>query len=184
MSISKTVCPVCEEGRLTEEVYQGEIQHNGAKLMVIGLERCRCDTCGADPVLVEQIKRNQVRKADARRTADGLLCAQEIRAVREAMHLSQAQAAEIFGGGANAFSKYERGEVAQSVAMDRLIRLVRDIPDAIQLLASYADVHIGATRHSTDYVAAYTFTATVKSTASKAHTRVLVNSPGIYGKAA
>ena len=37
MNISKTVCPVCEEGRLTEEVCVGEIQHNGSKLMVSGL---------------------------------------------------------------------------------------------------------------------------------------------------
>jgi HTH-type transcriptional regulator / antitoxin MqsA len=184
MSISKTVCPVCDEGRLTEEVYVGEIHHNGAKLMVSGLERCRCDTCAADPVLAEQIKRNQLRIADARRTVDGLLCAQEIRAAREAMQLSQAQAAEIFGGGANAFSKYERGEVAQSVAMDRLIRLTRDFPEAVQLLASYAGVSICTTRGSTGYVAAHTITATVARTAGKARTRVLVNSPGIYAEAA
>jgi len=64
-----------------------------------------------------------VKAVAAKRRADGLLSPEEIRHAREALGLTQHKAAEVFGGGRNAFSKYERGEVAQSVAMDRLIRL-------------------------------------------------------------
>ena len=65
------VCPVCERGTLSAERYSEQIQHNGKSLTVEDLERCRCDTCDADPVLTEQIRRNQVRICDAKRQADG-----------------------------------------------------------------------------------------------------------------
>jgi len=38
--------------------------------------------------------------------------------------LSQREASELFGGGPNAFSKYERGEIIQSKSTDVLMRLV------------------------------------------------------------
>jgi len=48
----------------------------------------------------------------------------------------------IFGGGANAFSKYERGEVIQSVPMDRLLRLVARYPVLLVELALKAGVRV------------------------------------------
>src|SRR5690606_39913720 len=60
------------------------------------------------------------------------------RDARETLRLTQGQAAELFGGGANAFSKCERGDVIQSVAMDRLIRLSLAFPFALDLLRGFA----------------------------------------------
>ena len=82
-----------------------------------------CEGCGREFVATEQIRRNDEVILAAKRRADGLLSPEDIRHAREALGLTQHKAAEVFGGGRNAFSKYERGEVAQSVAMDRLIRL-------------------------------------------------------------
>jgi HTH-type transcriptional regulator/antitoxin MqsA len=144
MNATSIECPVCEQGQLTPETYNDEFQYNGSTVAVRGLERHRCSVCHAKPILRGEIKRNQIRIADAKRVSDGLLTADEIRRVRELVHMSQADAARIFGGGTNAFSKYERGEVAQSVAMDRLLRLIRDIPGAAQLAASYAGITLGS----------------------------------------
>jgi HTH-type transcriptional regulator/antitoxin MqsA len=143
MNTADIECPACEQGKLTPETYDDVFQNNGAPIQVHGLERYRCSVCSAQPIFKDQIKRNQLRIADAKRESDGLLTAEEIRRVREFAHISQSEAALIFGGGANAFSKYERGEVAQSVAMDRLLRLIRDVPGAVQLVASYAGVSLG-----------------------------------------
>ena len=180
MSISNNVCPVCEEGRLTVESYDGEIKHNGAALAVHGLERCRCDVCGADPVLTEQIRRNQIRIADARRVHDGLLTCEEIREARELVGISQAEAAKIFGGGTNAFSKYERGEVEQSVAMDRLIRIARDLPEAAQFLAAYAGVSISHSYASAGYVAACRSWSVAKRVISNNRARLTLVHSGEY----
>jgi len=119
-----TLCPVCDSGKLDTRTYSDTFKHNGQPLQVHGLEGCECAVCGADPILPDQIKRNQARIADAKRRADGMLSGLEIRQVREQLGLTQRQAAEIFGGGAKAFAKYERGEVVQSAAMDSLLRLV------------------------------------------------------------
>jgi HTH-type transcriptional regulator/antitoxin MqsA len=162
-------CPFCEQGHLTPETYDDEFQYNGSTVAVRGLERHRCSVCDAEPILRHQIKRNQVRIADAKRASDGLLAADEIRGIREFLQMSQSDAARIFGGGTNAFSKYERGEVAQSVAMDRLLRLIRDIPGAAQLAASYAGVTLGnAAPIDKPYVARRTTIAPVSRRLPKA----------------
>jgi HTH-type transcriptional regulator/antitoxin MqsA len=132
------ICPVCEQGTLSPETYSEDIRHNGATLTVSGLERCRCSHCDADPVLRDQIRRNQVRLCDARRLADGLMTGEKIRALRERFGLSQPDAAAVFGGGANAFSKYERGEVTQSLPMDRLLRCSEAFPLLVDYLRRVA----------------------------------------------
>lgn len=124
----KEICPVCDEGRLTPELYDHQVRHGKLLVTVTGLERSRCLACGADPVSPAQIRRNQQKIADAKRRAAGLLTGGEIRATRELLGLSQPEAAAIFGGGANAFSKYERGEVIQSESMDSLLRLIAANP--------------------------------------------------------
>src|SRR5699024_9109270 len=61
-------------------------------------------------------------------------------AVRKQFDLTQQGAALLFGGGTNAFSKYERGDVIQSVAMDRLLRLTSRLPFTLPMLAQFAGV--------------------------------------------
>jgi HTH-type transcriptional regulator / antitoxin MqsA len=146
-------CPICGRGSLSAETYSDEIRHNDQTLVVSDLEGSRCDTCNADPVLTEQIKRNQIRISDAKRRADGLLASADIKAIRERLRLSQPEAAALFGGGANAFSKYERGEVAQSVPMDRLMRAVAAFPFLVEFLRAASGSEV-STAHAAGYTAA------------------------------
>ena len=136
MTETSLICPVCESGALQPHRYSDTFQHQGKNLVVDDLEGYLCPECGADPVFEDQIRRNHVRISDARREADGLLTGKQIRRLREHLGLRQRDASALFGGGANAFSKYERGEVIQSVAMDRLLRLVGRYPALLQELAS------------------------------------------------
>src|SRR5690625_613092 len=106
---SELICPVCEKGHLTPQTYSEELEYRGKTLRVDGLEGYLCDTCGADPVFEDQIRRGDAKFQDARRQADGLLMGSDIRDFRKSFRLTQQQASKIFGGGTNAFSKYERG---------------------------------------------------------------------------
>jgi DNA-binding transcriptional regulator YiaG len=72
----------------------------------------------------------------AKRSYDGLLTPDEIHRSRRLLKLTQEEASKVFGGGANAFSKYERGEVTQSAAMDRLIRLCVNHPELVDEIRS------------------------------------------------
>lgn len=134
MSKQLMICPVCEEGHLHEDHFAGDFKHGNQTVHVDALECYRCDICGAAPVLEDQIRRNHLKVADAKRRMDGLLSGDEIKATREFLHLSQSEAAELFGGGANAFSKYERGDVLQSKPMDRLLRLTARFPFLLNAL--------------------------------------------------
>lgn len=131
-------CTQCGGGILRASTWTVDLDHGGSSIRVSDLECHVCDHCGADPVYPDQIRRNERRIADARRVRDGLLTGNKIRAAREALGMTQAQAAQLFGGGANAFSKYERGDVIQSVAMDRLIRVVMALPSVVDMLRDFA----------------------------------------------
>ncbi len=137
MTSGVILCPICDVGSLKAARYSGLFSHNGRKILVEGLEKYECSECDGDPILTDQVRRNQIKIADARRRTDGLLASGEIRRIRERLGLSQSAAANVFGGGENAFSKYERGEVVQSYQMDRLLRLALDLPASLALLAHY-----------------------------------------------
>jgi len=111
-------------------------------LTVHGLEHSVCDVCGEEPVLTAQIRRNQKKVADAKRRADSLLTSENILTVRQRLGLTQQDAAALFGGGANAFSKYERGDVIQSVPMDRLLRLMDICPFLLPVLQKVAGAEV------------------------------------------
>ncbi|MOA63135.1 Antitoxin MqsA [compost metagenome] len=52
-----------------------------------------------------------------------------IKAVRKQLKLTQKQAGEIFGGGPNAFSRYEKGDVDAPTPLVKLFRLLRKHPE-------------------------------------------------------
>ena len=137
--MNKDICPICETGTLSDQVHTGELQYRDRTVRVPDLEYSQCNNCGADPVLAKQAKRNQVRYSDAKRAIDGLLSSSDIRKARRYLGLTQHAASSVFGGGLNAFSKYERGEVIQSEAMDKLIRISCRYSEAWEYLNSIYD---------------------------------------------
>lgn len=104
----------------------------------VNVEHSACQNCGYEVIFTEQIKRNDCILRDAWRKIDGLLTAQEIVDLRNKLGLTQQEAAKIFGGGVNAFSKYERSEVIQSVAMDKLMRSALEVPGIFSWLKQQA----------------------------------------------
>ena len=51
--------------------------------------------------------------------------------VRRKLDLDQRQAAELFGGGINAFSRYENGKTKPSLALVKLLKLLDRHPDLL-----------------------------------------------------
>lgn len=134
------ICPLCDEGELEVVEYTDSFKHGTKQIEVSGLLGCECDLCGGEPILPEQITYNQIKISDAKRVEAGLLSSAEIKAIRARLHISQREASLIFGGGQKAFSKYERGDVIQSEAMDKLLRLAKMSSEAFALLKSEAQV--------------------------------------------
>lgn len=130
-------CDECGSSDFEVHIEPDEFQRNGQSF-IADMEYSVCQQCGDEVIFTEQIKRNDCVLRDAWRKIDGLLTAQEIVALRNKLGLTQQEAAKVFGGGINAFSKYERSEVIQSIAMDKLMRLALEMPDVFLRLKQQA----------------------------------------------
>lgn len=125
----KTLCSLCGEGHMTPRTENTVTEYKGQQ-GTVALQYTECDVCGSEIAGEADGRANKRAVLSYRKTVDGLLTGEEIRAIREKYQLTQAQAAKLFGGGPVAFSKYENDGVAHSEAMDNLLRLVRRSEEA------------------------------------------------------
>ncbi|NKC13646.1 MAG: YgiT-type zinc finger protein [Gammaproteobacteria bacterium] len=139
MSNSDYLCPVCGEGNLHAHVGKNPVEYKG-RATELELHFSLCDACGSEQADAGQTRTNKRLMNAFKKRADGLLTGVEVRGLRERLGLSQAEAAQIFGGGPVAFSKYETDDVVQSEAMDKLLRLAVGLPAALELLRHRAGV--------------------------------------------
>lgn len=131
-----TQCKFCNRDTAVEKTEKMPFNYNGKLIEYTDYFTC-CRQCGEEYTTYEQATKGDNSLKEAKRQADGLLSPDEIKALRKAFALTQAQAAQVFGGGKNAFAKYERGEVRQSVAMDKLLRVVQKHPELINELSTH-----------------------------------------------
>ena len=130
---AQELCPICGEGHVTASVQMVEYEYKGHRAELPSHYK-QCDTCTSDFAGMAESKQNKRIVMAFRKQVEGLLTGDEITALRKQYQLTQAQAAKLFGGGPVAFSKYENDDVAQSEAMDTLLRLVRRSPEAFWAL--------------------------------------------------
>ena len=131
---NKHDCPQCGTDNINRIVYSDTVDFRGMELDVEGMQESKCNHCHYKWTSAEQHNHNEttIRAAysiirDKLRTTSGLLLGKDIANKRRDLGLNQREAAVLFGGGYNAFNKYESGEVLQSFAMDRLLRLTSAI---------------------------------------------------------
>jgi HTH-type transcriptional regulator/antitoxin MqsA len=130
------LCPMCGEGQLVEHTHERHYKIEGLAYVVSGLRHSLCSHCGEDITTPDQSRHNkrviiEARdRAVAERDAVQRLTPADILRIRKTLGLTQVQAARVFGGGPNAFGKYENAEVAPSDGMEKLLRLADQLPEA------------------------------------------------------
>ncbi len=142
---SFAACPVCGEGHLHSKIDSNEVTYKDVT-RAIALHYSVCDECGSEQAGEDEARLNKREMMSFRKQVDGLLSGAEIRAIRNRLHINQAEAARIFGGGPVAFSKYENDDVAQSESMDKLLRVADAVPSAFFWLAHQAGEVLAAAR--------------------------------------
>lgn len=166
-------CPFCEKGTLHASTRVELHPHGGKSVSVEGFRFSSCDACGEEMVRAEEARANTRLIADACLAADGKMSTCGIQSFRMRHGLTQARASELFGGGSNAFSKYERGEVLPSKPMDVLMRLYDALPEV--------RAHLGeakADRYSSDHWTAYeTTVVSFGRTKQRPSSLVVANEP-------
>jgi HTH-type transcriptional regulator/antitoxin MqsA len=137
--VNERKCPVCDEGLLRPQTDKNTVDYKGQSAE-LDLHYSVCDACGSEQTDASQMRTNKRAMLAFKKRVDGLLSGEEVRALRRRLNLSQGEAAKAFGGGPVAFSKYESDDVAQSEAMDKLLRLVATMPDALHFLQRQAEL--------------------------------------------
>lgn len=134
-------CPACGEGTLQARA-DAEIVEYGGKTGELTLLYAVCDHCGAELTGAEDSRNNKRAMNALKKSIDGLLSGNEIRAFRKRLRLNQKLAARLLGGGPVAFSRYESDDIVQSAAMDTALRLCIASPSNLLTLAQQKGIDL------------------------------------------
>lgn len=149
------VCPVCEAGEIRVTTKDLDFEYKGFRSTFPNRKAFECPVCG-ESFLDEREERALERSlTDARRRADGLLTSDEIRAIRRRLALTQIGFAKVLGVGEKNFARYESGQATQGRATDNLLRILRERPDTIRVIAARSGVNLKGEIEEWDSFAEY-----------------------------
>ena len=125
-------CPVCGAAELIHDTRNLPCTYKGETHVVAAVTGDFCPAC-AESILDAGETNRVMREMDAfsQQVNEAIVDPAVIVTVRKKLNLDQRQAAEIFGGGINAFSRYENGKTKPPVALIKLLRLLDRHPNLI-----------------------------------------------------
>lgn len=125
-------CPVCGAAELVRDTRDVPYVYKGEATTIAAVTADFCPACGesitdaaeTDRVMCEMQAFNQ--QVNAAIVDPGF-----ITSVRRKLDLGQREAAELFGGGVNAFSRYENGRTKPPVALVKLLKILDRHPELL-----------------------------------------------------
>ena len=123
-------CPICSEGILRDGKSKRQLEYRG-RIYEFMARGAFCDHCHDG--FPEHDAREEAAWLVFRDRVDAEEVA-ELARIRKKLGLTQQQAAKLAGGGKNAFSRYERGQVKPVAAVTNLFRLLDRHPDLLREL--------------------------------------------------
>jgi HTH-type transcriptional regulator/antitoxin MqsA len=125
-------CPSCSNAELVRYTRDMPYTYKGESTVISDVTGDFCPSCGemilefAESVRTSTVMLNFNKEVNA-----SIVDPSFIIRVRKKLALDQREAAEIFGGGVNAFSRYETGKTKPTVALVKLLRLLDRHPDLL-----------------------------------------------------
>jgi HTH-type transcriptional regulator/antitoxin MqsA len=128
-------CPYCAGQALEDKTLDMPYDYKGESTVIKNVVGQVCPRCGEVFLAHEQARKVSDAMAAFNKKVNAAAVDPEfIRGVRKKLHLDQKEAGEIFGGGVNAFSRYENGKTMPPVALVKLFRLLDVHPEMLSLL--------------------------------------------------
>ena len=90
-----------------------------------------CGACGEGILEPEDGKAVQKEIQHNKSQIDGILTPDEVKFIREMLNISQKEASLRFGGGINAFNRYEQGVTPLPKPLSQLLVILKNHPDQI-----------------------------------------------------
>ncbi len=128
-------CPVCGAVELIHDTRDISYAYKGESTMIPAVTGEFCPACGEVVLNREHGDRySEMIGVFQRQVNSAFVDPGYITQVRRKLDLDQRQAAELFGGGVNAFSRYENGKTKPPLALVKLFKLLDRHPDLLDEL--------------------------------------------------
>ncbi len=125
-------CPVCGAAELIHDTRDLPYTYKGETTVIAAVSGDFCSAC-AESILdaTESSRVMREMRAFSKQVNAAIVDPGFITTVRKKLDLDQREAAEIFGGGVNAFSRYENGKTKPPLALVKLFKLLDRHPDLL-----------------------------------------------------
>lgn len=147
--MNNEICPICGEQALKHEARPVPYTYKG-HTFTIDQPAEWCAACGEGIIQPEDNKAVQASIQEEKARIDGLLTPQQIQKIRKFLKLNQKAASRLFGGGINAFNRYENGITPVPKPLSLLLTILEKHPDQLDELQEYANnfTHNKPLKHS------------------------------------
>ena len=125
-------CPQCGAAELASDIRDMPYSYKGETATIQAVAGQFCPACNEsvlEPAGAARVSAAML--AFSRRINASAIDPVFIAGVRKKLALDQRQAAEIFGGGVNAFSRYENGTTKPPVSLIKLLKVLDRHPDLL-----------------------------------------------------
>lgn len=125
-------CPDCGAAELVHDTRDLPYTYKAESTSIPAVTGDFCPACGEVILNREHGERySELLRSFQRQVNAAYVDPDYIARVRRKLDLDQRQAAELFGGGVNAFSRYENGKTKPPLALVKLFRLLDRHPDLL-----------------------------------------------------
>jgi HTH-type transcriptional regulator/antitoxin MqsA len=128
----KMKCPICAEADLVHDTRDIPYTYKGEMTTIPAVTGDFCPACGETVLDAAESARTSALMLGFNKQVNASIVDPEfITSVRKKLALDQREAAEIFGGGVNAFSRYENGKTKPPLALVKLLKVLERHPDLL-----------------------------------------------------
>lgn len=125
-------CPNCGAAKLVRDTRDVPYTYKGESTVLPDVTGDFCPACDESVLGAEESRRTMdLMLAFNKQVNASIVDPEFIASVRKKLDLDQREAAEIFGGGINAFSRYENGKTKPSLALVKLLKVLDRHPDLL-----------------------------------------------------
>lgn len=130
---AKAMCPSCGQAELVHERRDVRHTYKGETLLLRKVEGDFCDACGESVLDAAESRRTMAAMLEFNKRVNAASVDPDfIARVRRKLALGQREAAALFGGGVNAFSRYETGKTRPPLALVKLLKVLERHPDLLE----------------------------------------------------
>ena len=125
-------CPTCDYPELMHDTRDVQYSYKGELTTIPAVMGDFCPACYEHVLDANESKRTMDLMLSFNKQVNASIVDPKfITNIRKKLHLDQREAAEIFGGGINAFSRYENGKTKPSLALVKLLKMLEKHPDLL-----------------------------------------------------